>query len=119
MADLCNKAETRDYEEEIADETIPDAIQQQLRAFRQRLENICTEYEKAKDFLAQCPGAGLSYADLKDCAEDFPALAQALRNNARIKDLARKMGRNYISEARKKQGHIPAARFTARTAAMT
>ena len=102
-------AETRDYEEEIADETIPDAIQQQLRAFRQQLENICTEYEKAKDFLAQCPGAGLSYADLKDCAEDFPALAQALRNNARIKDLARKMGRNYISEARKKQGHIPEA----------
>lgn len=101
--------ETRDYEEEIADETIPDAIRQQLRAFRQQLENISTEYEKAKDFLAQCPGAALSYADLKECAEDFPALSQALRSNARIKDLARKMGRNYNSEARKKQSRIPEA----------
>lgn len=102
-------AETRDYEEEIADESIPDVIRQRLRALGQQLENICIEYEKAKDFLAQCPGAALSYADLKDCPEDFPALAQALRGNASIKELARKMGRNYISEARKKQGRTPEA----------
>lgn len=102
-------AEIRDYEEEIADEPIPDAIRQRLRGLGQQLEDICTEYEKAKDFLAQCPDVALSYADLKDFPEDFSALAQALRSNASIKELARKMGRNYISEARKKQGRTPEA----------
>ena len=102
-------AETRDYEEEIADEPIPDAIRQRLRSQGQLLENSCTEYEKAKDFLAQCHGAALSYTDLKDSPEDFSALAQALRGNASIKELARKMGRNYISETRKKKGRIPEA----------
>ena len=102
-------AETRDYEEEIADEPIPDAIRQRLRTLRQQLADICTEYEKAKDFLAQCPDVALSYADLKDSPEDFSALAQALQSNASIKELARKMGRNYISETRKKHGRTPEA----------
>lgn len=100
-------AEIRDYEEEITDEPIPESIRQRLRGLRLQLENICTEYEKAKDFLAQCSGAALSYEDLKNCPEDFSALAHAMRGNARIKELARKMGRNYISEVRKKKNRIP------------
>lgn len=102
-------AETRDYEEEIEEENIPDTVRQRLRALEIQLENICTEYKKAKNFLVQCPGAVLSYADLKNCPEDFSALAQELRSNASIKELARKMGRDHISETRKKRGFIPEA----------
>ena len=103
-------AEMQAYETEIANENIPAAMRQKLRAHTQLMEDIAAKYEEVKDFLAQCPGAGFSYADLQAAGgEDFTALAQALRGNAAIKELARKMGRAYISEQRKKQTRIPQA----------
>ena len=103
-------ADMQAYEAEIADENIPDAMRQKLRAHGQLMADIAAKYEEVKDFLAQCPGAGFSYADLQAAGgEDFTALAQALRGNAAIKELARKMGRAYISEQRKKQTRIPQA----------
>lgn len=103
-------AEMQAYEAEIADDNIPDAMRQKLRAHGQLMADIAAKYEEVKDFLAQCPGAGFSYADLQAAGgEDFTALAQALRGNAAIKELARKMGRAYISEQRKKQTRIPQA----------
>ena len=103
-------AEMQAYEAEIANENIPAAMRQKLRAHTQLMEDIAAKYEEVKDFLAQCPGAGFSYADLQAAGgEDFTALAQALRGNAAIKELARKMGRAYISEQRKKQTRIPQA----------
>ena len=103
-------AEMQAYEAEIANENIPAAMRQKLRAHTQLMEDIAAKYEEVKDFLAQCPGAGFSYADLQAAGgEDFTALAQALRGNAAIQELARKMGRAYISEQRKKQTRIPQA----------
>lgn len=103
-------AEMQAYEAEIANENIPDAMRQKLRAHTQLMADIAAKYEEVKDFLAQCPGAGFSYADLQAAGgEDFAALAQALRGNAAIQELARKMGRAYISEQRKKQTRIPQA----------
>jgi len=102
-------AATQNYEAEIADENIPEATRQRLGAFRQTLTDISQKYEEVKDFLALCPGAGFSYADLNACTDDFIALAKTLQNNAQIKELARKMGRNYISEEKKKQAKIPQA----------
>lgn len=102
-------AATKEYEAEIADETIPDAVRQRLGAFRQTLDAITQKYEEVKGFLAACPNASFSYADLQSCPEDFAALAAALQNNAHIKELARKMGRDYISEALKKRSRIPQA----------
>ena len=103
-------AEMQAYETEIANENIPAAMRQKLRAHTQLMEDIAAKYEEVKDFLAQCPGAGFSYADLQAAGgEDFTALAQALRGNAAIQELARKMGRAYISEQRKKQTRIPQA----------
>ena len=103
-------AEMQAYEAEIANENIPAAMRQKLRAHTQLMEDISAKYEEVKDFLAQCPGAGFSYADLQAAGgEDFTALAQALRGNAAIQELARKMGRAYISEQRKKQTRIPQA----------
>ena len=100
-------AATQAYEAEIADENIPEPIRQRLRAFRQTLADISEKYEEVKDFLASCPGAGFSYAELQACTDDFAALATLLQNNAQIKELAKKMGRNYISEEKKKQSKIP------------
>jgi len=97
------------YEAEIADENIPEHIRQRLLNFRQGLADISHKYEAVKGFLALCPGASFSYAELQACADDFVALAQTLQNNAQIKELARKMGRNYISEEKKKQSKIPQA----------
>ena len=103
-------AEMQAYEAEIANENIPAAMRQKLRAHTQLMEDIAAKYEEVKDFLAQCPDAGFSYADLQAAGgEDFTALAQALRGNAAIQELARKMGRAYISEQRKKQTRIPQA----------
>ena len=103
-------AEMQAYEAEIANENIPAAMRQKLRAHTQLMEDIAAKYEEVKDFLAQCPGAGFSYADLQAAGgEDFTALAQALRGNTVIQELARKMGRAYISEQRKKQTRIPQA----------
>ncbi len=102
-------AAAQDYETEIADETIPAPIRQRLKIFRQTLTDISDKYEQVKDFLASCPGASFSYAELKACADDFVGLASTLQNNTKIKELARKMGRNYISEEKKKQVKIPQA----------
>lgn len=102
-------AATQAYENEIADENIPENIRQRLKAFRQTLTDISQKYEEVKGFLALCPGASFSYGELKACGEDFATLAKTLQNNAKIKELARKMGRDYISEEKKKQIKIPQA----------
>jgi len=102
-------AATQAYEAEIADEAIPDTIRQQLGGFRQTLADVAQQYDKAKDFLAACPGASFSFAELQACMDDFAALAHALQNNAAIQELARKMGRNYISEEKKQRTRIPQA----------
>lgn len=102
-------AATQAYEAEIADENIPTSIRQKLGQFRQTLSDIAQKYEEVKGFLAACPGARFSYAELKAMGEDFSALAAQLQGNPRIQELARKMGRNYISEEKKKQAKIPEA----------
>lgn len=100
-------AATQAYEAEIADENIPENIRQRLGRFRQTLGDISQKYDEVKDFLASCPGASFSYAELKTCEDDFRALAKILQNNAQIKELTRKMGRNFISEEKKKQVRVP------------
>lgn len=99
----------RAYEEEIADENIPKPIRQRLGQFRQTLADISQKYEGVKGFLAACPDAQFSYADLKNAKEDFAALAAQLQGNTRVKELARKMGRDYISEEKKRKARIPQA----------
>jgi Mg-chelatase subunit ChlD len=102
-------ADTVAYETEIADENIPATIRQRLGQFRQTLRDISDKYETVKGFLAACPDARFSHADLKACADDFAAMALQLQSNENIRELARKMGRNYISEEKKKQARIPQA----------
>lgn len=102
-------AATLAYEAEIADENIPAEVRQKLGSFRRTLTDISKKYEEVKDFLSACSGASFSYAELLACNEDFTALASQLANNDKIKNLAEKMGRNYVSEEKKKQAKIPSA----------
>ena len=102
-------ASLKDYEIELADEKIPDHIRKELTGFGETLRVISDKYDEVKSFLAACPGASFSYADLQNSSEDFSAVARVIQNNSSIKDLARKMGRNYISEEKKKQSRIPEA----------
>lgn len=99
----------KDYETEIEDENIPTLIRQQLQGFRKTLADITAKYEQVKDFLAACPGSSFSYAQLQACTDDFSGLAAQLKSNPAIQELARKMGRNYIAEEKKKQTRIPQA----------
>jgi hypothetical protein len=105
-------AATQAYEAEIADENIPDPVRHRLKIFWQTLADISQKYEEVKGFLALCPGASFSYSELNACADDFAALAKMLQKNAKITELARKMGRDYISEEKKKQVKIPQASKT-------
>ncbi|WP_230655695.1 VWA domain-containing protein [Psychrobacter sp. I-STPA10] len=104
--------QTTDYQAEITDEDIPETVRAYLGRFEQTLQDVADMYDKTKQFLQLCPQAQFSYNQLKelqDCHTDFSALAQQLQNNATIKELARKMGRSYISEERKKQQKVPQA----------
>jgi len=102
-------AATQAYESEISDENIPEHIRQRLAGFRQTLMLISKKYEEVKGFLKLCTNANFSYNELQACNDDFFALAKILEESAKIKELTRKMGRNYISEEKKKQIKIPQA----------
>lgn len=100
-------AQTQAYQAEIADEGIPAHILAHLVGFEQTLDRVSQKYDEVKAFLLACPEASLSYNDIQACDTDFVALAKELERNQNIKDLARKMGRNYVSEQQKKRRKVP------------
>ncbi len=103
-------AETKDYIEEISDENLPKEIIGKLQGFSNNLQAVNDKYEQAKEFLAQCPQAEFSYNQLMQLKNlDFQQLSKELQHNPNIKQLAHKMGRNYISEEKKKAIRIPQA----------
>lgn len=102
-------AEAQDYEAEIDDEHLPAPIRQRLKTYRQTLGDISDLYEKTTDFLAVCPGAGFSFADLQAGGEDFTQLAQQIGRNPQIRELVRKLGRQHMAEEMKRQTRIPQA----------
>lgn len=97
------------YETELADENIPSNIRYELSTLQQTLSEISQKYEAVKEFLVACRGAEFSYTELSALGDDFSALAEQMQTNSAIKDLARKMGRNYLSEDKKRQTRIPQA----------
>lgn len=96
-----------EYLSEIADENIPQNIQNNLLSFQRVLSSISTKYDEVKNFLAACPGANFTFSDLENCTDDFTSLAKELSHNETIKTLVRKMGRDYISEEMKKNALVP------------
>lgn len=99
-------AELEAYSQEIADENIPAPALEHLAELRKVLVDIAEKYEQVQPLLAALPGAGLSYADLKNLNEDFAALASEMQNNGQIQNLARKLGRDYITQEKKKKTRI-------------
>lgn len=102
-------AEVLEYEQETADENIPETAWKQFIGMRQQLESIDECYRKHEAFILANSGAGFSYLDLQNTNENLNALAKLMKNNPAIRGLAHKMGRNYISEEKKQQTRIPQA----------
>ena len=104
--------DTLDYLDEISDENIPQDIVQKLKTFQATLQKVSDKYDEMAEFLALCPDAGFNYEQLESLQRqgtDFISLAKQLQHNQAIKDLAKKMGRNYIAEEKKRQIKIPQA----------
>ena len=104
--------DTLDYLDEISDENIPPDIVQKLKTFQATLQKVSDKYDEMAEFLALCPDAGFNYEQLESLQRqgtDFISLAKQLQHNQAIKDLAKKMGRNYIAEEKKRQIKIPQA----------
>lgn len=99
-------AETKDYIHEISDEPIPTYITDKLKEFNHTLDKVHKTYEQHKNFLDMGYGQ-YSYDDLINSNLDFTTLTQELQNNPKIKELAHKMGRTYVSEARQKRTKVP------------
>lgn len=102
-------AATQDYQQEIADENIPQGVLNKLAGLHQQLAAIEQCYQNNQAFIEASHGSNYSYADLNNLEEDFNELARQMQSNKSIQELARKMGRNYISEEKKKQNRIPVA----------
>lgn len=100
-------AATREYQAEIADEAVPPTVRGKLSEFAQTLADIDRAYTEAEAFLLQCPDARLSFADLQACKLDWQALARQMQQAPGIRALIRKLGRNHISEEKKRQTRIP------------
>lgn len=101
-------AATLAYEAEISGEEIPEEVRRRLALFRESLVKIDELAKQAEEFLARCPDAGWSYETLKDLpSQDFAALAAQLRSNPRIAELVRKLGRDHVSEYRRKRCRVP------------
>ncbi|MBD1388138.1 VWA domain-containing protein [Neiella sp. HB171785] len=97
------------YQEEIADESIPDHIHQKLRTLNQTLNDIATTYQQLRGVLSLLPGSSFSYHQLKHCQSDLLSLATHLQHNEPIQSLVRKMGRFYISQQNKRKSRVPKA----------
>lgn len=100
----------QDYIDEISDENIPDDIQQKLKVFVGTLQKVSDKYEEMKEFLA-IVGGSFSYKQLEILSSqtDFQHLVNEMKKNPAILDLIKKMGKNYISEEKKRQTKVPKA----------
>lgn len=101
-------AKVQAYEQEIQDENLPDEILNKLNSFRLTLQKVADKYDEMAEFLAVC-GHGFSYEQLEALSDntDFTALAKEMKNNTAIKELVKKMGRNYIAEDKKRTIKVP------------
>lgn len=100
-------ADARAYQEELADEPLPEAVRRRLAGFVDVLEEIDAVARRAASLIEACPGAGFTLAGLKALDEDFAQLAAQLRHNPRIQALVKKLGREHVSPAQKRRARVP------------
>jgi uncharacterized protein with von Willebrand factor type A (vWA) domain len=95
----------KDYLEEIKDENLPSKAFRNVQKFNDMLENIKNEYNKIKEF-SKLVGQDFSIKELHQMNDDFYALVKQIKNNQKIKDLIKKLGRDYITEYQKSHPKI-------------
>ncbi|MEN9911620.1 MAG: hypothetical protein RI956_64, partial [Pseudomonadota bacterium] len=99
--------ETSDYLTEIGNENIDKSIHEKIVQFKTALKQVIDKHDETKDFLALYPSSGFSYNTLTQSTDNLNALSHKMKNNPTIQALVKKMGRNYISEERKKAIKVP------------
>ncbi|MBN1970629.1 MAG: VWA domain-containing protein [Candidatus Delongbacteria bacterium] len=97
--------ESKAYMEEIFDENIPKEGLKLLEVFYSELNKIDNKYEEVKGFL-EYTGVNYSFNDLKELKEDFSKILSEMKLNKQIKNIVEKLGREYISEEKKKKSKV-------------
>lgn len=85
---------------EISDEGLPKEATDMLNSFKITMQRIEKKYEEVKEFI-KLTGCEFSYSDLVNMNEDFFKLAHEMEKNLKIKEIIKKLGREYISEEKK------------------
>ena len=94
-------AQTQEYMQEISDENIPQEALSKLMAYKNALQDVDDKYESSKAFIKQM-GQGCSYNELMQIGDaDLQLLVKELESNSKIKEIVKKLGRNYISQEKK------------------
>jgi len=101
------RIQTQAYLDEISDEALPDSIIKKLVNYQELMCDIETTYKKHEELIALCPDTGFSYSKLKKVKTNISKLSQILNDNRKIQELVKKLGRNHISEEKKKKSKIP------------
>lgn len=93
--DSCNE-----YMNEISDENIPKEAINLLTVFKEYLETVDKKYREVEKFI-KVTGCGYSYNEFLNIGEDFLALVKEMEKNQKIKEVIKRLGRNYISNEKK------------------
>lgn len=94
-----------EYIAEISDENLPKEALGLLESFKGILEKIDKKYSEVEPFV-KLMGCNYSYNDFIKMEEDFMLLVKEMENNSKIKEVIRKLGRNYISSEKKLKSKI-------------
>ncbi len=101
MQEIDNQLQTsKDYLEEIKNENLPSQAFGNVRKFNEILENIKHEYGRIKEF-SKLLGQDFSIKELQQMNDDFLSLVKEMKNNQKIKDVVKKLGRDYLTEYQK------------------
>lgn len=94
-----------EYINEISDENIPKETINLLTTFRGCLETVDKKYREVESFI-KIVGCEYSYNEFLNMGEDFSTLVNEMKNNKEIKEIIRKLGREYISEEKKQRPKV-------------
>ncbi|MGL5625137.1 VWA domain-containing protein [Cetobacterium sp.] len=89
-----------EYMNEISDENIPKEVINLLTVFKEYLETVDKKYREVEKFI-KVTGCGYSYNEFLNIGEDFLALVKEMEKNQKIKEVIKRLGRNYISNEKK------------------
>jgi len=96
---------SKDYLEEVSDENLPANATGSVKRFTDIVDRVSSEYNKVKEF-SKLVGQDFSFNELQKMNDDFLTLAKTMENNEKIKDVVKKLGRDYQTEYQKSRPKI-------------